>query len=340
MPRPVPTPVAAALGLVPAVLGGVRRLPGKAVQLPVLAVSSALTALDGVRREYGDLAERGEQLVARLRGSSVDGLEDRLEDVLQGTPLATPYDRVEDAVEQAAERARAAGRNAAFGARRGATETATETATDVRETSRVADELAAALDGEAVPTAGRPAGRRTGLPTDLAADLAAELVVEEAADERPEQEQPKGVPTPAATEPDATRIDTAATADVVRTVQQVSQAIPSAPVDHDDLPLPDYDHMTLGSLRGRLRSLDVDQLVALRGYEKAHADRLPVVTMLDNRIAKLATTAGSPSATGATGAPSQEPAPEQRAGVRGGSKVGGTSRRKGPTPPHGKVRTT
>ena len=57
---------------------------------------------------------------------------------------------------------------------------------------------------------------------------------------------------------------------------------------HDDLPLPDYDHMTLGSLRGRMRSLSVDQLVQIRAYEKAHADRLPIVTMLDNRIAKLA----------------------------------------------------
>jgi hypothetical protein len=61
-------------------------------------------------------------------------------------------------------------------------------------------------------------------------------------------------------------------------------------LDHDDLPLADYDHMTLGSLRGRLRSLDLAQLVQVRDYEKAHADRLPVVTMLDNRIAKLAVT--------------------------------------------------
>ena len=37
----LPTPVAAVLGIVPAVLDGVRRLPGRAVQLPVIAVSKA-----------------------------------------------------------------------------------------------------------------------------------------------------------------------------------------------------------------------------------------------------------------------------------------------------------
>nr|MDQ3610130.1 hypothetical protein [Actinomycetota bacterium] len=65
MPTSVPTPVAAALGVVPTVLDGVRRLPGKAVQLPIFAVSSALTGLDSARREYVALAERGERLLSR-----------------------------------------------------------------------------------------------------------------------------------------------------------------------------------------------------------------------------------------------------------------------------------
>ncbi|CAN5118296.1 hypothetical protein BH24ACT10_BH24ACT10_04820 [soil metagenome] len=72
MPSPVPTPVAAVLGIVPAVLEGVRRLPGKAVQLPVYAVSHALTTLGNARREYDALAERGERLLALLRGTSFD----------------------------------------------------------------------------------------------------------------------------------------------------------------------------------------------------------------------------------------------------------------------------
>jgi hypothetical protein len=62
---------------------------------------------------------------------------------------------------------------------------------------------------------------------------------------------------------------------------------PGADTAHDDLPLANFDHMTIGSLRGHLRSLDLEQLVVLRGYEQAHAHRLQVLTMLENRIAKL-----------------------------------------------------
>ena len=75
--------------------------------------------------------------------------------------------------------------------------------------------------------------------------------------------------------------------------------------------------MTLGSLRGRLRSLSVDQLVQVRTYEKAHADRLPVVTMLDNRIAKLATRRERAAPSGPV---STSPAPEQLAA--GGAAAG------------------
>ena len=56
---------------------------------------------------------------------------------------------------------------------------------------------------------------------------------------------------------------------------------------HDDLPVVDYDHLTLPALRARLVRLDLTSLIQLRDYEKAHANRLPVVTMLDNRIAKV-----------------------------------------------------
>jgi hypothetical protein len=66
-------------------------------------------------------------------------------------------------------------------------------------------------------------------------------------------------------------------------VEDVEIEVPS----HDELPLPDYDHMTLGSLRSRLTKLSMDDLLAIRAYEQAHADRLAVVTMLENRIARL-----------------------------------------------------
>ena len=53
---------------------------------------------------------------------------------------------------------------------------------------------------------------------------------------------------------------------------------------HDELPLPDYDHLPLGSLEGRIRSLDADGLTALLDYERAHGDRLPVTQLLERRL--------------------------------------------------------
>jgi hypothetical protein len=53
------------------------------------------------------------------------------------------------------------------------------------------------------------------------------------------------------------------------------------------LPLADFDHQTVPQLRGRLRTLTVPELVQLRDYESAHASRARVLTLLDNRIARL-----------------------------------------------------
>jgi hypothetical protein len=68
---------------------------------------------------------------------------------------------------------------------------------------------------------------------------------------------------------------------------EVAQLTPGADLAHDELPLADFDHQTLPQLRGRLRTLDLAELVQLRDYEQAHAARLPVLTLLDNRIAKV-----------------------------------------------------
>src|ERR1700733_722114 len=52
-------------------------------------------------------------------------------------------------------------------------------------------------------------------------------------------------------------------------------------------PLPNYDELSIASLRARLRNLDVAQLRQLIGYERAHADRADVIAMFERRIAKL-----------------------------------------------------
>ena len=59
------------------------------------------------------------------------------------------------------------------------------------------------------------------------------------------------------------------------------RAAPGAP------PLPNYDDLSVASLRARLRNLDVTQVRQLAEYERAHAARAEVLTMFERRIAKL-----------------------------------------------------
>jgi hypothetical protein len=259
MATPVPKNVAAALGLVPTVLGGVRRLPGKAVQLPVMAVGSALAGLDAARREYDDLADRGEKLIARLRGTTLDDVEGRL--------------------------------------------------------TRAADSI---NDGSAANAKAAVAAVSTQARDRAEASQALESVQETL----PVEPEAPAFP----------RHDSAASPEVVEQVEKIAGNV-AAPLitDHSELPLPDYDHMTLGSLRGRLRSLDMQQLVQLRDYEKSKADRLPVITMLDNRIAKLSNGEDTPTA-GSAQAPTAAKPPK---------KVGSTAAAKNDnSPPHSKVRFT
>ena len=55
-----------------------------------------------------------------------------------------------------------------------------------------------------------------------------------------------------------------------------------------ELPVPNYDDLSIASLRARLRNLSAEQLTQLIDYEKAHAARPDVITMFERRIAKLA----------------------------------------------------
>ena len=66
-------------------------------------------------------------------------------------------------------------------------------------------------------------------------------------------------------------------------------ATPAAPAAAGaELPVPNYDDLSIASLRARLRTLTADQLNELIGYEKSHANRADVVQMFERRIAKLA----------------------------------------------------
>jgi hypothetical protein len=64
MPQ-LPTPFRAALGLVAAALDEAKNLPDKAIELPMLAVSTALQLSLRAQQRYAHLAARGDQLLNR-----------------------------------------------------------------------------------------------------------------------------------------------------------------------------------------------------------------------------------------------------------------------------------
>ncbi|MER8156396.1 hypothetical protein [Streptomyces sp. NPDC094472] len=100
---------------------------------------------------------------------------------------------------------------------------------------------------------------------------------------------------------------------------------------HDDLPLADYDHLPLGSLRHRIRALTEERLRKLLEYERSHADRRPVVEVVTARLRQL-----ERGATPSPGEPGAEPLPERRDPPRGGSPVTPqTAAEPSPPPRHG-----
>jgi hypothetical protein len=80
-------------------------------------------------------------------------------------------------------------------------------------------------------------------------------------------------------------------------------------IDHDQLPLPDYDHLPLASVGQRIRTLDQAGLSTLLQYERQHGNRLPVTELMEARLQELGSGAepsgGSPEGL----APERSPGP-------------------------------
>jgi hypothetical protein len=84
---------------------------------------------------------------------------------------------------------------------------------------------------------------------------------------------------------------------------------------HDQLTLPDYDHLPSGGLASRIRTLDADGVQTLLDYEKSHGNRRQAVEIMRNRLSSLQAGA-QPS-----GGDPAEVTPEAPEPPAGGSKV-------------------
>jgi hypothetical protein len=112
----------------------------------------------------------------------------------------------------------------------------------------------------------QPADPAVPAPADLAVPQPADPAVLDAADLAVGEPQPAdpAVPAPA----DLTTAEPAAAAGAA-------------------LPVPNYDQLTVASLRARLRVLDAGGVQVLLDYEKAHEGRPAVITMFERRLTKL-----------------------------------------------------
>src|SRR5918912_1941097 len=78
------------------------------------------------------------------------------------------------------------------------------------------------------------------------------------------------------------------------------------------LPVADYDHLPVGDLAHRIRSLDAPALETLLRYEQEHGDRAHVVQVLRARLEQVRE--GAPVSDGDSAAPSPLLAPPPDAG--------------------------
>ena len=129
---------------------------------------------------------------------------------------------------------------------------------------------------EPQPAVPQPAEPAVPEPADLAVPQPADPAVPDAADLTIPEPADPAVPEPADLAPVEAPAETAP--DGLTTAEPPAGAAP---------PIPNFDQLTVPSLRARLRGLDADGVQALLDYEKAHEGRPAVITMFERRLIKL-----------------------------------------------------
>ena len=94
--------------------------------------------------------------------------------------------------------------------------------------------------------------------------------------------------TEATAAPETVAAETVA-AEVSTGPETVAAEIPAVAEPSGELPLANYDELSVASLRARLRNLSNDDLSLLMTYERAHQDRPEVIKMFQNRLIKMTT---------------------------------------------------
>jgi hypothetical protein len=89
----------------------------------------------------------------------------------------------------------------------------------------------------------------------------------------------------------------------VQQQQRGASVIDAGTSASDDLPIPDFDHLAVGSLEHRIRSLDAAAIERLIDHERSHSRRQRLLLILQSRLDALhsgAQPSGGSASTGAT----------------------------------------
>lgn len=249
MPR---TPLEVGKQVQEAVNEQVRDLPLHAARLAMFGVGRTLLLTDRVTKDYKDL--RGGELrpvLDRLLGDA-ERLTHKVGARLEGTPVGRVIELV-----------------------------APKPAPVPEETPVARPPRPASSNGSGEISVGKPA--KPAKP----ASAATATVPPPAPAPEADRAEPVLAPEPVPAEPEELPAETL---EIIETV--VEEIIEPAPVatalTEADLPVPRYGELTHASLRARLRKLTAEQVEMLREYESAHAARPELITMYDNRLAKLA----------------------------------------------------
>ena len=119
--------------------------------------------------------------------------------------------------------------------------------------------------------------------------VVAETVVESEVSTGPDTVVADTVAPEAAPESEATVAPETVAAEVSTGPETVAAEIPAVAEPSGELPLANYDELSVASLRARLRNLSNDDLSLLMTYERAHQDRPEVIKMFQNRLIKMTT---------------------------------------------------
>jgi hypothetical protein len=250
MTREIPGPLRAAAGLAAVAVDEARRLPNRLASLPVLAVGAAMQASMRAQQRYAELLGRGDQVLSHLREPDEQPPWARFDED-EPSPSGSAGDPESWAFsdEQLEERL-----------------------------SELDAEPAETADGSADDLYAPAANPATTNPAPAADPPPAEVAGADSASNGQHPDKP----AESAAKPRAAKAPR-----TTKPGKSTKSSRPKKAVAGADLPLANYDSLTLPQLRARISKLSGAELASLLDHERGHAARPPYLTMLENRLSRV-----------------------------------------------------